>query len=114
MPQLEGPTTKIYNYVHGGFGEKKAEKKRKDWQQLLAQVPIFKKKKTHEEANKPEEISFSLSLKSPLRWSRFGTVFRRVKNPIPSFWLFQPTGFHSKAPLMVQHDISHFSIMSLF
>ena len=47
MPQLEGPTTnKIYNYVPGGFGEKKAEKKRKeDWQQLLAQVPIFKKKK---------------------------------------------------------------------
>ena len=28
----------------GDLGEK-AEKKRKDWQQLLAQVPIFKKKK---------------------------------------------------------------------
>ena len=28
----------------GGFGEKK-EKKKKDWQQMLAQVPIFKKKK---------------------------------------------------------------------
>ena len=28
----------------GGFGEKKKEKKKKeDWQQLLAQVPIFKK-----------------------------------------------------------------------
>ena len=38
-----GPTTKIYNYVLGGFGEKKQEKK-KDWQQLLARVPIFKKK----------------------------------------------------------------------
>ena len=23
MPQLEGPTTKIYNYVLGSFGEKK-------------------------------------------------------------------------------------------
>ena len=23
MPQREGPTTKIYNYVLGGFGEKK-------------------------------------------------------------------------------------------
>ena len=50
MPQLEAPTTKIYNYVLGGFGEKKQkkqrkEKKKKDWQQLLAQVPIFKKKK---------------------------------------------------------------------
>ena len=22
MPQLEGPTTKVYNYVLGGFGEK--------------------------------------------------------------------------------------------
>ena len=27
MPQLEGPTTKIYNYVLGEFGEKKAGKK---------------------------------------------------------------------------------------
>ena len=40
MPQLEGPTTKIYNRIPGGFGEKK---KKKDWQQMLAQVPIFKK-----------------------------------------------------------------------
>ena len=46
MPQLEGPTTKIYNYALGGLGEKKQKKKKKeDWQQLLAQVPIFKKKK---------------------------------------------------------------------
>ena len=29
MPQLEGPTTKIYNYALGGFGEKKAGKKKK-------------------------------------------------------------------------------------
>ena len=42
MPQLEGPKTKIYNYILGGFGEKK--QKKKDWQQLLAQVPIFKGK----------------------------------------------------------------------
>ena len=40
MPQIEGPTTKIYNYVLGEFWEKK--QKKKDWQQLLAQVPIFK------------------------------------------------------------------------
>ena len=46
MPQLEGPTARIYNYVPGSFGEKKKnEKKKKDWQQMLAQVPIFKKKK---------------------------------------------------------------------
>ena len=44
IEELEGLTTEIYNYVLGGCGEKKAEKK-KDWQQLLAQVPIFKKRK---------------------------------------------------------------------
>ena len=45
VPQLEGPTTEIYNYVLVGFGEKKQGKKKEDWQQLLAQVPIFKKTK---------------------------------------------------------------------
>ena len=29
MPQIEGPSTKICNYILGGFGEKKAKKKRK-------------------------------------------------------------------------------------
>ena len=29
MPQLEGPATKIYNYVPGGFGEIKQKKKKK-------------------------------------------------------------------------------------
>ena len=43
VPQLEGPTTKVYNYVLGGFWEKKHKKK--DQQQPLAQVPIFRKKK---------------------------------------------------------------------
>ena len=42
----EAPTARIYNYelyVLGGFGEKKKEKRKKnDWQQLLAQLPIFK------------------------------------------------------------------------
>ena len=42
VPHLEGPTTKICNYILCGFGEKK--QKKKDLQQLLAQVPIFKKK----------------------------------------------------------------------
>ena len=55
MPQLEGATSKIYNYVLGGFGEKKQEKKKKeDWQQLLAQVPIFKKIKI----KKPETFNY--------------------------------------------------------
>ena len=31
MPQLEGPTTKIYNYVPGGFGEKKQKKRKRDY-----------------------------------------------------------------------------------
>ena len=44
MPQLEGPATGIYSYVLGGFGEIKQKKIKKDWQQSLAQVPIFKKK----------------------------------------------------------------------
>ena len=44
MPQVEGPTTKIHNYVPGGFGEEK-QKKKKDWQQLLAQAANLKKEK---------------------------------------------------------------------
>ena len=44
MPQLEGPTTKIYSYVLGGFGEIN-KKKKEDWQLLLAQVLIFKEKR---------------------------------------------------------------------
>uniref|UniRef100_A0A9L0II43 Integrin alpha FG-GAP repeat containing 2 n=1 Tax=Equus asinus TaxID=9793 RepID=A0A9L0II43_EQUAS len=43
MPQLEGSTTKIHNYVLRGFGEKAERKKKKDWQQLLARVTILKK-----------------------------------------------------------------------
>ena len=35
IEELEGPTSRIYNYVSGSFGEK--EKKEEDWQQMLAQ-----------------------------------------------------------------------------
>ena len=42
IAEPEGPTTRIYNYVLEGFGEK--NKKKKDQQQMLAEVPIFKKK----------------------------------------------------------------------
>ena len=46
MPQLEGPTTKNVQLYAGGIWEEKAgEKKKEDWQQLLAQVPILEKKK---------------------------------------------------------------------
>ena len=43
MPQPEGPTTRIYNYVLGDFGEEKKKNKR-----LAADDssgPLFKKKK---------------------------------------------------------------------
>ena len=41
MAEPEGPTTRIYSYVLGGFGEKK---KKKSWQQRLAQGPSFEEK----------------------------------------------------------------------
>ena len=45
IAQPEG-TTRIHKYVLGGFGEmKKKEEKEKDRQEMLAQVPISKKKK---------------------------------------------------------------------
>ena len=44
MTQSETLKTRIYNHVLGGFGEKKGKKEEEDWQQLLAQVPIFKEK----------------------------------------------------------------------
>ena len=40
----EGTTTRMYNYVLAGFEEKKKKEKKEDRQQMLAQVPIFKKK----------------------------------------------------------------------
>ena len=72
IPQLEGPATKIYNYVPGrGLGNKAEEKRKKDWQQLLAQVPIFtkKKKKTPNyiacyENTKSTEVPLSLHFSS--------------------------------------------------
>ena len=66
MAQLDRPTTRIYNYILADFGEKKRKERRKkkekeeveeeeeeeekkktkeNWQQMLAQVPIFKKVK---------------------------------------------------------------------
>ena len=43
MPQLEGPTTNNIQLCTGGlWGEGGGEEE--DWQQMLAQVPIFKKK----------------------------------------------------------------------
>ena len=48
MPQLEGSTTKNTQLCTGGlWGEKEEEKK--DWQQMLAQMPIFKKKRNKKE-----------------------------------------------------------------
>ena len=45
MAQPEALTTGIYSCVLGVFGEKKKEGGgKKDWQQMLAQLPIFKMK----------------------------------------------------------------------
>ena len=70
MPQLEGPTTKICNYVLGGYGEKKQKRKKKDWQQLLVQVLILKKKKLEKDSVivKPENFISSHFLQ--LHWRR--------------------------------------------
>ena len=40
MAQPEGPTTGIYNYIRGALG--RGGIKIEDWQEMLAQVPIFK------------------------------------------------------------------------
>ena len=42
------PTTENIQLYTGGIGGEKAGGKKEDWQQLLAQVPIFKKKKKEE------------------------------------------------------------------
>ena len=57
VAQLEGPTTRIYNYVLRGFVENK--KKRKDWQQMLAQVPVFKKKGILEGEKKIDVVHYT-------------------------------------------------------
>ena len=41
----------MYGGVWGDKAEKKRQKERKDWQQLLAQVPIFKKKRIINQQN---------------------------------------------------------------
>ena len=54
IAELEGPTTKIYNYVLGRFGEKKKEKKR-----LVTDIssgPIFRKKEKLEDQRKHDFI----------------------------------------------------------
>ena len=48
MAQPEGPTTRICNCVLVGLGEKK---EKKNWQHMLAQVPIFKNKQTDKQKN---------------------------------------------------------------
>ena len=45
-PQLEGPATKIYNYVLGGFGEEKKQKnKQRKMNTNVSSGPIFCSKK---------------------------------------------------------------------
>ena len=71
MAQPEALTARIYNYVLGGFGKEKKE----DWQQLLAQVPVFKKKR----------LVFSRNI-----WPKpvFDIGFGLWKvNSLPAFWV---------------------------
>ena len=44
--QLGGPTTRICGFVLGALGRRKGRKKKTDWQRILAQAPVLKKK-TH-------------------------------------------------------------------
>ena len=46
MPQLEGPATKIYNYVLGGFGETEQKKKRRRLATVVRSGANLKRKKT--------------------------------------------------------------------
>ena len=61
--QPEALATRIYSYVLGGFREKK-KKKEKDWQQMFAQVPIFKKKKNNNKNNKKTGMRHSRNKKA--------------------------------------------------
>ena len=48
MPHIGEPerhTTRICNYVLGAFGERKKKKKERNWQQMLTQVTIIKRKR---------------------------------------------------------------------
>src|SRR3712207_6271109 len=58
MPQPEALTSRIYNYVLGGFGEKKNNNNKEDWQQMLAQVPIFKKKQNKTQGLLKDDSSY--------------------------------------------------------
>ena len=64
MPQLEGPITKKYVYTTmywGNLGRKRKKTKKEDWQQLLAQVPICKKKKRGDRLKRKSQESLSSS-----------------------------------------------------
>ena len=94
LVQPEGPTTRIYNYVLGGFGKKKKRKKKKeDWQQMLAQVPILKKKKQHQKGmgvwkekrvsrSRCEQKQVEGRLKMGLRLSNWEALARAVSVPV--------------------------------
>ena len=69
IAQTEGRATGGYNYVLAGFGEKKKGKKeKKDWQQMLAQVPVFKKK--------PKKQKTTLRYLTPIRMA----IITKTKN----------------------------------
>ena len=63
--QPEGPTTGIYNYVLGALGRRR--RKKKDWQQMLPQVPIFKKKERETLRLHKTIISYMLFIRKHLK-----------------------------------------------
>ena len=62
--QAEGPTNRIYNYVLGDFEEEKKKKEKEKWQQMLANVPIFKRKTKEFEAAADSVVEKTLNYKS--------------------------------------------------
>ena len=60
MPQLEGPATKIYNYVLGGIWGDKAEKKNKTQEQLQMNLTNIMLIEDTKECIQPDSIRMKL------------------------------------------------------
>ena len=68
MPQLEGLTARIYNCVlEGGWRRRRRGEEKEDWQQMLAQMLIFKREKKIERVKSKlriwEDICYTFNYK---------------------------------------------------
>ena len=77
MPQLEGLTTKIYNYVLGGLGEKKQKKKCKE-------IPQKAKLKDRNSREKITDLKIRESVQA-FQKKRRGKNLRKNTKSIPDF-----------------------------